>query len=251
MKLAAIFNVFDGIELLRYSYASIRAHVDLIVIVYQDISNFGEHFDPMPEIEAVTGEDQRVLWYKYIPPHNGGAENEIAKRNLGLKVAREHNCTHFFFQDVDECWEDMEGAKRAYVGSGSEGSVAPIYTYFRRPTWRLAEKDNYYVPFIHKLHSHTEAGWTNYPWYVDPTRRVACSDVCVLPQFMHHFSYVRADVERKCRNSSARENIQKSQLLSDYHNPAIAPGYRLKDFQNQALVETENLFNIETPWLKQ
>ncbi len=48
MKLAAIYNVWDGVELLKHSIASIKQDVDLIIIVYQDISNFGEEFNPLP-----------------------------------------------------------------------------------------------------------------------------------------------------------------------------------------------------------
>lgn len=251
MKLACILNAWDGVELLRYSLASVAPHVDIIIIVYQTISNFGEQFDPTPEIvDAIyaCGCQDKTELTCFIPPSDAGFENEIAKRNIGIRIARRHDCTHFFFQDVDECWEDFAGAKQEYIDSGCEGSIAPIYTYFKRPTWRLAEKDNYAVPFIHVLQSYTAAGWPKYGHYVDPTRGVECKTIHTLSRYMHHFSYVRRDIERKCRNSSARANIAKSHLLASYGSPDVGPGYYVTDFR-QSLIEVTNLFNIETPWL--
>ena len=47
MKLAAIYNVWDGVELLRGSMESVKDGVDLFIIVYQNVSNIGEVFHPL------------------------------------------------------------------------------------------------------------------------------------------------------------------------------------------------------------
>jgi hypothetical protein len=60
---------------------------------------------------------------------------------------------------------------------------------------------------------------------------------------MHHFSYVRKNIERKINNSSARANILKSKLLEDYNNPEVGPGFYVQDFK-QRLIEVPNYFNI-------
>ena len=46
-KLVAIYNVFDGEELLPYSVKEIRPHVDAIICVYQNTSNRGEKYQPL------------------------------------------------------------------------------------------------------------------------------------------------------------------------------------------------------------
>lgn len=250
MKLAAIYNVWDGTELLHHSIRSIMNNVDVIIIIYQSISNFGEDHG----YESKRGIHHAILklhpvspkWIEiYYSPNipMGGPYNEKSKRNMGLEIARNENCSHFLFLDCDEIYQDFGKAKQQYIDSAAEGSVCQMYTYFKRPTLRLKDVDNYYVPFIHKLNYDTVAGMQNYPFYCDPTRRVNCQDVILIDEKMHHFSWVRQDIEMKVRNSSAKVNIEKSQLLADYNNPACGPGYFVKDYQ-QELIEVENLFNI-------
>lgn len=241
MKLAAIYNVWDGVELLKGSMDCIKNDVDLFIIVYQTISNFGEEYNPFPEINI--SEYPHVL-IEYVPQQFGGQFNETNKRNLGLKVAKEQNCTHFLFLDCDEYYSDFKTAKELYLESNHMGSVCMMYTYFKTPTLRLTTADNYYVPFIHMLKTDTAAGECNYPYYVDRTRKVNETNVCLLPIFMHHFSWVRIDIERKIRNSSAKRNIFRSQLLIDYNNPELKPGYYLQDYK-QSLIEVDNIFQIQ------
>lgn len=248
MKLAAIYNVWDGDELLSGSIDRIKDHVDLVVIVWQSVSNFGEYYNPVESVvNASLKLGLKCEVFKFEPYFKDGLGNEKFKRDLGLDIARSNGCTHFLFMDCDEYYSDFGAAKQQYVESGAEGSVCKMFTYFKKPTLRLEKEDNYFVPFIHRLQSYTMAGTgSDYPFYVDPTRKVKCiGPVVEITERMHHFSYVRRDIERKCRNSSARENIAKSQLLNDYFSPSLGVGYVLKDFQNQRLIEVPNLFNIE------
>lgn len=242
MKLAAIYNIFDGCELLPYSVNSIKNDVDLIIVVYQRCSNFGEVRDPLPEIE-IAMQGLPVIYKHFHPTVNGGFHNEKAKRNIGIQIALQEKCTHFIHLDCDEMYENFFDAKQQYLDSGKGGSVCEILTYFKRPTLRFAEKDNYFVPFIHKLTDKTMAGNGNYPFYVDPTRTINTQDVALLRTYMHHFSWVRADINRKINNSSAKANIAVSNLLRDYLDPNIGPGSFVEDFR-QHLVEVPNIFNI-------
>lgn len=248
MKLAAIYNIWDGAELLAGSLKCIREHVDIVIIIWQRVSNWGEEYDPLPEIMQAL-HDSAITTYvmaEYRPDTIGGAANEIAKRNLGLDMARQLNCTHFLHMDTDEYYTDFGAAKAAYIANGEDGSVCPLYTYFKHPTWRCDKPDGYYVPFIHKLWPYTDAGGSNYGYYVDPTRRINSGAIVKLSQFMHHFSWVRRDINRKIRNSSARHNISVGTLMSDYNNPALEhspSGYYIKDWDRRIVV-VENEFNI-------
>jgi hypothetical protein len=244
MKLAAIYNVWDGVELLNGSMKCLRDHVDLFIIVWQEVSNFGEHFNPLPEIDVSMYNN--VVFHKYQPEFGSGFSNERRKRNIGLEIAKAHSCSHFMHIDVDEYYEDFGNAKELYVSLKKRGSVCKLYTYFKSPTLRFDTPDNYYVPFIHSLYANTGAGWSTdpYPFYVDPTRKINETEVIELPGvFMHHFSYVRKDIGRKVRNSSAKNNIEKSTLVSDYHS-SLSSGSFVNGY-GKMLIEVQNQFKIQ------
>jgi hypothetical protein len=248
MKLAAIYNIWDGIELLQGSVKCLKDHVDVFIIVWQDVSNFGESYSPLADIPLDTfeGAAHKVFPIKYDPVVGAGMFNEKKKRNIGLDMARAHGCTHFLHIDCDEYYEDFGKAKELFIQSGKPGSVCKLYTYFKLPTLRFENPDGYFVPFIHELREDTQAGVRHYPFYVDPTRRINETDVVELPVFMHHFSWVRKDIEKKCRNSSAKENIENGTMLLDYHSPEVSAGYYVQDYC-QKLVEVPDLFDLHLP----
>ncbi len=249
MKLAAIYNVWDGVELLEGSIDCIAKDVDVIIIVWQRVSNFGGFFDPFPAIEKIVSKYPTKAFglSKYIPEQNkGGAYNEKKKRNIGLDLAKFSGCTHFLHLDCDEYYEDFAAAKKQYIDSQIPGSVCKIITYFNKPTYQLDGLDNYYVPFIHELKADTVAGERNYPFYVDPTRRINEKYVICLATVMHHFSYVRENIMRKVNNSSAKANIERMDLMADYfivEEMANPEGYFVKDFDKKIKI-VENKFNI-------
>lgn len=58
---------------------------------------------------------------------------------------------------------------------------------------------------------------------------------------MHHYSWIRPDVKKKVRNSTARQNIEKSTILTDYCQ--AKPEYYCQ-FYATKLEACENLFKI-------
>lgn len=255
MKLAAIYNVFaDSVEFLPHSLNCIKGHVDEVIIVYQTTSNYGETVEEYEFFSENFIENvftNTVFTYvKYHPNFSfSGSMNERLKRNLGLEVAKSSGCTHFVMMDCDELWEDFGKAKKEFIESGAVGSVARMFTYFKKPTYRFKDYDNYYVPFIFELLPKTEVG--NYDLLscgkkaiCDPTRKPNHYFNChIINEPMHHFSWVREDIMMKVRNSSAKGNIANSRRLEDYNHPECGPGYFVKDF-NQELIEVENIFNL-------
>ena len=255
MRLAAIFNVwFDSIELLKGSLHCIKNHVDVIIIVYQDTSNFGEYYNVFPELEKATEDVDsiKIVYHHYIPDTKmGGAFNEKQKRQLGITMARGFDCTHFLHMDCDEYYTDFGKAKQQFIDSGAKGSVCKLWTYFKKPTLRFENHEGYFVPFIHELKPASSVGAKHYPFYVDPTRRISTpflvyneTNIVEIEEKMHHFSYVRKDITIKLRNSSARDNIAKGAVLDYYNDPELGAGSYVKDF-DMKLVEVENLFGID------
>lgn len=221
VRLAAIYSVFDGVELLIGSMRSIKDGVDLFIIHYQDISNHGELYSPLAHLPVDEMDKEfKILWLKYEPAFSGLLDERI-KRGQGINAARAQGCTHFLMIDCDEYYQPLEfvDAKKRFLESGADGSVLRLVTYFGDATLRQENPDNYYVPFIHKMNGDTTNNVVNYPFYVDPTRRINVKNVVLIESiFMHHYSWVRHDIELKARNSSAKKNIEKAGLLRDYYS---------------------------------
>ena len=184
MKLAAIYNVFDGLELLEGSIMQIRQSVDCVIIVAQEVSNFGE-YDPFvyPYCEYLKsiGLVDHVIKYT---PHNGNAmQRETQKRQIGIDFAKSGGYTHFFCLDCDEYYfpDELQQAKEELCFHGCGGAVVSMRTYYKSPSFMLENPESYYVPFIHTLHQNTTTGPKNrYPFYVDPTRKINTANVKLL-----------------------------------------------------------------------
>lgn len=252
MRLVGIWNVFDGLELLKGSIEQIRPHLDGVVVVSQTFSNYGEQDTQVyPFIESLVKEglvDSHLHYDPDVRPGISPRWNEQAKRQLGIDYAKQEGYTHFVGLDCDEYYDTDEfGDAKAYIeDSGDEASAVRIQTYYKRPTLMLERIEDYMVPFIHKLEDRTVTGVKNYPARVDPTRGISFKGSLVKMHpgtiIMHHYSWVRKDIEKKIRNSTARRNIDTANVRKDYEN--AAPGYFVSGY-GMRLVETHNKFGID------
>ena len=214
MKLAAIYNVFDGLELLEKSINSIRNEVDLIVVVYQEISNF--NIKSNINIEKFLQNIKTIdIIYKYdtdlqLPPHR----NELLKRSTGCKIALEKKCTHFLHVDCDELYkeESFKAAKNIICLNDYDSTACEIIDYYKFEDLQVVNKQPSYVPFIHKLQKGiTKFGENlNYPLLVDSTRKCNPTEKFFLFEkndlVMHHLSWIRDDIKIKLLNSTARHS---------------------------------------------
>jgi len=233
---------------LRGSIEQIRNSVDVVIAVTQMESNFGEvdlaGYSHCRELHSIGLIDSVSL----LEPMRGkgGAENEKRKRNYGLNIARSMGCTHFISMDCDEYYLPDQFRKAVDRGYEFAGSVCEIQTYYKRPDWHFGI-DSYYVPFLHQIGQKTQCGSLNYPYYVDPTRGVVMGPGERVHKFspddliMHHFSYIRTDLEKKLRNSSARRNLNIPQILQQYEE--AGPG-KLVPHYGKVLIQGQNLFEI-------
>lgn len=210
IKLAAIYNVFDGEENLQSSINSIRDCVDTVIVIQQQISNFGiNHKNNLKEkLSNFKGIDYIIDFIPNLSLHPG--KNEFLKRIEGIKKAIELNCTHYIHVDCDEEYGQRE-FKEAYeeiIKNDYDSSACYILNYFKFKNL-LIEEDKYMcVPFIHKIQKgkmnlSTES---KYPVLVDKTRKGNPTDNFFLFKNlnMHHYSWVRENIEDKINNSTAR-----------------------------------------------
>lgn len=268
LKLAAIYNCWDGEELLEASIRQIRAHTEIILVVYQEQSNFEEPYSPLPTIERLQSIGLVDCAIPFLPTFNigrgGGTVNETVKRNLGLAQARELNATHFLHIDCDEFYDtdQFRRAKATLERGWFESSACHLQTYYRRPQYQLSPPEEYGVPFIHKLYPGThcghQTGATRYPVECDPTRSVSHTEengnVGNFKLFsrdeleMHHMSFVRKNTEsfkRKLRNHSSwwklTENLEQDATMFEQYEP----GQPLVWFKGHSLLSVPDQFGIE------
>ena len=249
MKLAAIYNAWgDCQDLLRKSIVNICPVVDLVIVIYSTRSNRGEEREFLQEVN-----DPKVVYVNVEPiRHFSPAQNETMKRNAGLDYARANLCTHFLVMDSDEFYlcADVEREKERMERENLNGLVCGLRVYVKEPT--LWCEDHTLVPFIQKLTPEVSLGdYRHYPFtydkdrrcHIDPTRRpshvsrVGWSDVV-----MHHFSYVRSDMDLKIRNSTA--NLERSRDVIAKEMIEARPGW-VSLLYHRELKECEDIFKIK------
>lgn len=247
MKLAAIFNIWDDWELLYHSIRNIRPLVDGVIIVASSKSNSGE----ISKIPYCWIDEELIICEPDL--NKSLRENETFKRNTGLKKAKELGYTHFLMMDADEFYEPKEflKEKERILKNDLAGTVCRTKVYFREPTLTVGY-DVTLVPFIHKITPDLCFMWnTKYPFAfegprreirIDPTRQMNINSGMEWSDItMHHMSWVRSDIRKKIRNSTARQNIEKSTIVRDYSN--AKEGYYC-EFYRAKIESCENLFNL-------
>lgn len=239
--------------LLNESINNIRPVVDMVIVVYSNKSNYGE-MDEWPTCR-VTHEDPRVTFHNYETTLNHPMHAETEKRNYGLSLARSSGATHYLCMDSDEFYDQEEFKENILAFRKNDsltGLVCKSRVYFSRPTLTIG-MDTTLVPFIHKItpalrHEFNRQypfAWEGRNIRIDPTRSFNInSGVEMSPIIMEHFSWVRKDMEaykRKIRNSTARANLELSNILQDLVN--AKEGYFCQFYQKH-LVRVPNRFNI-------
>tara|TARA_R110000824_G_scaffold170441_4_gene347795 strand:+ start:3774 stop:5177 length:1404 start_codon:yes stop_codon:yes gene_type:complete len=256
MKLAAIYNVFDAEELLTHSIRSIKEVVDVIIIVYQNVSNYGE-LHTNPDFEEWLRELNTDIIIKYKPkiinsPLNGEI-NERTKRALGARQALDAGCTHYLFVDCDEFYDKNQfaRAKEVIIVNDYDSSACLLSTYYKKATYKLVPNEAYYVPFICKLQKGVTkfANHPDYPVAADPSRKSSPFDnfkkFAREDLVMHHYTMVRANIITKFKNHSGLKkiNFNYDKILEDFNN--FEPGDKMiYPFEKYSIEIVENYFNI-------
>lgn len=257
MRLGISYNLFDGEELLESSIKSIRNEVDYVSVVYQTISNFGQKCDEglVPLLERLKSEGLINELFEYNPKINkGGHFNEITKRNIGLSLSEGVKCTHHMAMDSDEFYtiEQFQYLKKVMEEGDYDSSACQMTTYYKEPIYRLEPKEEYYVSLLFKIKQGREYIMGHpFPVLVDPTRRMESGNCKIFTRDeieMHHMSYVRENIEKKVRNSSAKVNFESwiPEFLNYFNNwkegdDALMPGLPPRKYD---LIKVGNNFNI-------
>lgn len=214
MKLAAVYNVFDSEELLEESILSIREQVDLVIVVFQQVSNFGlQHkIDLKKFLKNIKSID---ICHEYeVDLSKPCYIHELQKRVIGAKIALDNGCTHFLHMDCDENYdsESFKKCKKIIEDEQIDSSCCEIIDYYKFRNLKIVSNEPLYVPFIHKLQKGiTKFGLEmKYPLIVDKTRKTLPVDNFKLFKtdevVMHHYTWIRKDPLSKLMNSTARHS---------------------------------------------
>jgi len=219
MKLCAIYNIWADWDWLYHSVENIRPVVDGVIIIASEKSNYGE-FCEVP----FWGRD---YLYEREPAFNHPMHSETEKRNYGLGIAKEKGYTHFIMMDADEFYdpEQFLKEKQRFIDNPDlAGLVCASRVYVKSPSLTIG-LDTTRVPFIHKItptlkHEFNRSypfAWEGKAIRIDPTRSlninsgVEWSDIV-----MDHYSWVRSDINRKIRNSTAKANIERTNIAQSF-----------------------------------
>lgn len=219
MKLAAVFIVWHDWDLLQYAVENIRPLVDEVIVIGSTRSNHGE----LSEIPKQWNNSELFIREPrfHVPMHS-----ETDKRNYGLGIARDHGNTHFITCDADEFYKPDEflKAKERFSNPFLNGLVCPVVVYFKSPSLCLG-RDITLVPHIHKLthNIHHEFNrlypfaWLGKQIRIDPTRSLSITSGVEYTEEveLHHMSWIRKDYALKIRNSTARNNLEHSCIVTD------------------------------------
>jgi len=254
MKLAALYTVWNGLELLEKSIEQIDHEVDFIVICYQKTSNKGEYCHNVEDFVR-SFHDSKITIIEFQPDlHKNTKQNEIEKHNKLIDAAKLLGASHYFFSATDHFYNRTEfnQAKNECEKGGYDVTFTRMFTYYKRVTWRLDPIEDYFMPFICKLQPNTRVQrQKTYPVRVDPSIQVNTCDKWRLFErseiMMHHYSMIRQDIENKFRNAAASIRWKPDQLnrfISEYKNAKL--GDEISYFQNRKLVKTADWFDLDT-----
>lgn len=244
MRLGVSYNLFDGQELLEKSIDSIRTNVEFISVIFQKKSNFGNSsdFNFINFLENLKKIGKIDVYFEYkpnlnLPPH----QNEINKRNIGIFLSQENNCTHHMSMDTDELYvsSEIEAAKNEMIKGEFDASFCQMLTYYKTGEYIVDPPEDYYVPLIYKLNNNSEFKYAH-PCVVsvDPTRIIPSVNNKIFKRNeiqMHHLSMVRDNITSKLENSSSRKlfNDKIKDIINcynswEYPNDALWPGAQTK-----------------------
>ena len=233
MKLGLSYNLFDGEELLKSSILSVRDNCDYINIIYQKVSNLGNPcsnnvLDLLNDLRKESLIDQAYLFEPDLSLPAG--KNEIKKRNIGLKLAKQHGCSHFLSIDTDEFYD-----REQFLKAPRNILQKPRQRFQPVISWATTSKNPYIrwnllfycVPFISKKSKYFSKfrESNQFPVLVDPSRKLNGKRFKYFEPdklVMHHMTYVRTNLEVKFNNSSGKDTFVKSdvvEILNEWRYP--------------------------------
>lgn len=223
MKLGAAYNFWDGEELLEPSIAQIYDQVDYIVLVAQEISNWGALLSDSARqvLDRLSGDPKINLFYFKPNMLQSAKDNEWMKRMIGrAECGFRNGCTHYLLIDTDEFYQpdQFKWAKQQVEEHGWDTTFCRLQAYYKKPIYQWGNPNSWsHVNFIYKFNPSVPHGYAK-----DQIKSAGIGlDGTRIPGnlgsyhifdpdklLMHRMSWVRSDLERKLKNSTSRMDSQ-------------------------------------------
>lgn len=250
-KLSILYTVWTGddMEMLQRSIEQHEPFVDGITICFQEISNKGEYSNQ--NLPPIFGNNK----LNYMPFHpnldKSTKENERIKHDLMIQEAKKHGFTHFILSACDHFYskETFDYCKNWVKENDPDVILTKMITYYKQENWCVFPLENYYMPFIHKMHPNTEISATaKYPRTVDPSVKVNTFAQWVVMDpseaILHHYSMIRPDIQKKFRNAASSIRWSENQVktfISEYENAKL--GDKIVYFKGAELVDVSEVLD--------
>lgn len=248
------YTIFNGSELLEDSINQIIEHVDNIVLCIQKVSNTGNKikFFDLNECMYLNLKHKKVhLIYYQTELHLNPKENERRKHNLMVQYAKQLGSTHFIMGAADHFYhaDEFKRAVDFAIAGDYDLTASKMFTYYKKPEFQLKPIEEYYMPFVMKMHQSTQITEKQYNFVVDPSVRIEPVHSQYLfgedELMMHHFSMVRKDMISKFGNSASAQNWQHKipDFIQEYEN--AKEGDKISYFKEREIVAVPNYFKIQ------
>lgn len=241
-KLGLGIIAFEGLEHIKNIAYELKDQCDVIVICLQDKSYHGKDISEDDVNEANNlkelGYVDEIIWFQ---PNNEYDEAlpdiaryiETDKRNYILDyLEKDCGCSHSIVIDSDEFYDhdDFVNAKSVIDNSEEVHVTYCQYVNYYRDYQHIMVWPYYaYVPFISESSYRFSFKEGSFGKPSDPTRRYLLNgDMTtyhILPYSlvkMHHFSWIRLDINKKLENWSAKKLFNceglDEQIVSTYTN---------------------------------
>jgi len=249
MRIAALITVYNGLELLPKCIENLQNQVDGIIICYQNVSNKG-NFSPH------VGTFCRSTWahcIKFTPDLTlKTKQNELNKHDFMVQYAKKQGFTHAVLMATDHFYEksQFDFARKDIEHQGYDLTLTSMFTYYKKPTWRIEPIEDYYMPFIFALRQNTKVERVaGFPLLVDPSVQINTFANYRLYKpsevILHHYSMLRNDIREKFANAAASirwKPYQVERFANEFDNAEL--GQSLEYFKGRKLVECEDFFGL-------
>ncbi len=250
-RLAACYTVYNGIELLEDSINSIKNNVDEIIIAYQTTSNYGEINNDFLEWKEKNKEYHYVFFNpSFLGRKDNAKFNEANKHQLLIQKARKLKCTHWFLSATDHLYkhDEVEYVKKEIKKNNYKTTFTKLKTYFKENYYCLQPLEHYYMPFICSTDVNIKyCGWS--PVKVDAAIKFdkKYTYKCFSEEeiLMHHYSYLRYDIENKLKNAAAKRNWENKipYIIDQFNN--FKEGDKFFIYNKYDIVKCKPEFSLE------
>lgn len=252
MKLGIFYTVFDGIELLKPSVENIINHVDLVCIVYQNTSNYGQYEDVGKQINELGFNSEKIHILNFEPSkHLPVKEKEKEKHDFAIQYLKAQGCSHFIMSATDHFYkvdEFIDARKKAVF---FDVTLTNMFTYYKYPTWQLTPIESYQMPFICRMYPTTEISSQEYTGLkTDPSVRIntRMEIYCFKENeiMLHHYSMLRKDIVKKLSNAALfnRSQEQINGYINEHENYSLQGNKGVSYFHGRKIKEVDNYFGL-------